>query len=208
MSFFDKIISQLFPQTKEGKKKSTHLPMVTSSLSRSKKNIEGYKKWLNSTQQAELINMLSSSYHKRKHDIASNDVQSVILNSPYSKGFAFYWNKNIPQDEFLYFFDWLKDSMVSLGYHCKNSDCRIYDRDNFVETIEKHYLKPAIKYTSPSNGNIYNQQYGNILIELKKYNDQPFLLKLQANIYAGRQYSTPYPFDSLATKLLNKEFNQ
>jgi hypothetical protein len=47
-----------------------------------------------------------------------------------------------------------------------------------------------------------DQLYGNISIELHKFNDQPNYIKLMASIYADRLYKIHEDFDELVELLL------
>ncbi|MEH0157055.1 hypothetical protein V6R21_23240 [Limibacter armeniacum] len=200
MSFFDKIIKKLFP---DGENQSTpsKLPVVTEQLKRSVKEQQHYKAWLYSEQHIGMTEKFSNAYWKKVNEIDS-DIKAVVLDTPYSRGFAFFPHQSISDSDFRNFFDFLRDRMLEIGYRNNISDRRIFDRGSYVEAVEKHYLKPTVSYNELKQA---DQRYGNVLIELKSRDDKVTLLTLQSNIYAGRQYKEPLSFADLAGRLLTVE---
>lgn len=70
-------------------------------------------------------------------------------------------------------------------------------RNDYVEIIERHYLKPKINLDNI----ILEQQFGNIIIEFRMIDEKSFDLQLQVHYYSGRNYSEAFPFDDLLSIL-------
>ncbi|MEQ8535197.1 MAG: hypothetical protein RIB86_25295, partial [Imperialibacter sp.] len=86
--------------------------------------------------------------------------------------------------EFQFLFDYLAEISKTLGYRQVNSDVTITEKNDTIETREKHYLKPPIGTADQ----LSKQLFGNILVEYIMIDDQPSYIKLLANIYFDRQY--------------------
>jgi hypothetical protein len=67
-------------------------------------------------------------------------------------------------------------------------------KESHIKTKFYSYLKPSIKYRAR---NPVLQIYGNIYIHLEILNDQTQELKITSNIYQGRGYVEPHPFEEL-----------
>ncbi len=191
MTVFDQIYDSLFPK---GMQKNKILTF--ESLKRSDAYRHGYLDWVQSDEPINFLRKVADSYYlKLKNRIGEPDVH--IFNSSQSNGFAISFNSRLDRQHFQFFFDWLAERVEVLGYKRSNGDLTITDKGDFIESVEKHYLKPR----QTESGKLFDQGYGNILIEYILVNDQPSYLKFVANTYSDRSYNDPVSFDILAEYL-------
>ena len=82
-----------------------------------------------------------------------------------------------------------------MSYRSYVSDTKTYPKNNFVETIQRHYLKPSLKLKSQDQK--ANQGFGNINIELLLRNDKVVNLKFSATSYRDHQFEEADDFNEL-----------
>jgi hypothetical protein len=191
MSFFENIIKKLFPGESNSRRTLLHEVIL-----RKKNEQLNYAQWLESELRQKQVREIKSAYTLRKHDISS-PLTILIYNTSYSNGFALTYNKFFSESEFRFIFDYFRDKVLDMGYKIANSDRKIREKPNYIETREKHYLKPPINY----NEGINDQKYGNILIEHISIDDKPDYIKVMANVYSDRYYSKPESFEDFMEKL-------
>lgn len=197
MSFFDQVYAQLFPN----KAKSDNSILVQEPIRRSEQYWQQYTSWAKSFDRINLINKIYNSYVLKKQGIIG-DPDVHILSSKTSNGFAVALNTNLNKQEATYLLDWMASKILELDYKKMNSDITVTDKEDSVQTLSKHYLKPRNK---PSQtGKQIDQQYGNVLIELTLTDDQPNYLKFVANTYSDHKYKEPLAFEKLAEFLFDK----
>lgn len=191
MSFFDQVYEKLFP-----KKEQKSRVLVHELIKRSDHYLKKYQKWTSSPSHSDSLKTIATAYYLKAKGVAQ-EPEVHILNSRYSNGFAVSFQEGeMDHQEFQYLFDWLADTVEQIGYKRSNSDVTIMDKGNYIETREKHYLKPVLGSEIPTD-----QRYGNILIEHILIDGKPSFLKLVANIYSDRSYSEADSFESLAEYL-------
>jgi len=196
MEFFDNIFNQLFPKNERNHPKN---PVISESLKRSEKDQQLYFKWVNEKSYAQFFERIKEAYYKKRVNIADK-LQVHILQMPYANGFAVTFLPTfISQKEFQHAFDLLKDKTLNLGYQLNTSNRRIFDKGEYIQTIEKYYLKPIIDIKQANE--LFDQKYGNIIIELYFTDNQPSYLKYVANIYSDRLYTVALKFDDLVKEL-------
>lgn len=192
MTFFDNLYKKLFAQ------KSSHNPKIYSDvIERNSKYRFQYDEWKESSKPSELIALYSRSYYLKQTGI-QNDPEVHLFTSQAANGFALTYSPLLSREEFQYLFDWLADKVKLLGYRLVNSDVQITEKPEFMETKEKHYLKPPLG----SFDSATDQFYGNILVEYVMVNDEPGYIKLLANTYSDRLYLEPRPHSELINYLL------
>ncbi|MEM6297568.1 MAG: hypothetical protein AAF740_02660 [Bacteroidota bacterium] len=194
MRYFDKILQQLFP-----KNRPSNLPILEEPLRRNEQDHQSYWKWLNNGTYHTLLQEVRQGYELKQQNIGGSKVEVHILKSPQSNGIAITYPKQLPAIQFQHLFDLLRDRMQKLGYLHYTSGRRVFARQNYEETIDKHYLKPPKpELTCPP----FDQHYGNVLIELIWVDRRPSFLRLMAHIYSDSLFQKPLPFDDLAKQLL------
>jgi hypothetical protein len=117
-----------------------------------------------------------------------------------SSGFRILWHsQRFEADTMMFLADALRDEVLELGYRLYMSDVRQFLRDDYVESIERHYLKP----TGELIGGKVNQLFGNILIEYRLIDQQPYDIKFSVQYYHDHQFSSPLPYPNLLKAILN-----
>lgn len=195
MSFFDKIVQKIFPKEEEMPRSE---PLVKERITRSDETLSDYSAWENTGVYKVMLGEVWEAYQLKKKNEAA-DWQVHLLKTPYANGFALTYHMGTKPAEFQYFFDLLKDKILQLPYQLKNADRSLFDRKSHVEKKERYYLKPIIKETDANN--LFDQQFGNILIEMIWIDDKPSYLKLVANIYSDRLYTEAKDFEDLMSIL-------
>jgi hypothetical protein len=130
------------------------------------------------------------------------DVDETIdfLDTPSSKGFAVHFHKtDYSRHDATHLFDYLKERVLTLPYRCQISDTRTYSQKDWVETVERHYLKPR---PSRAKNARLNQQFGNVTIELLLHNDAVHNLKFRATSYNDHLYRPAGDFRELMEAVL------
>lgn len=186
MGFFDDLRQRLFSKSNT---------LWQEVIRRPAREVAHQKKW--SAQGPEVLASLHKAYHYQKAGITGS-WQIHVFHSRYANGFAVDFPAEMSAMDFQHLFDLLRDRVLAMDYRLANSDRRFAEKPEFVETIEKHYLKPPIQKSEPP----IDQHYGNILIELIKHDEEPRHIKLMANIYNDRLYQSPRSFEEFMDRLL------
>lgn len=193
MSFFKKVISQVFGNN--DKPEISNEPVIEETIKRPMGEVAEFEVWKKSPAKDHAISFIVEQYA-----LSGKDDENVslfrALRTHSSNGFLLRRIEDISALEFQHLFDYLKEQTLQHAYLPYMSDRRVFNRKDFVETIERHYLKPSWKNNTPSTnktGKMF-QVFGNISIELFKVNDEPTHLKLLANHYSDHKYHEPKPF--------------
>lgn len=187
----------LFSQSEES---SPAQPYIHEMIERSEAEREDYARWKETLVCRRLIDWLSDQYAIFK--VLPDDVDEAMdfLHTPSSKGFVIHFHKTrYSRRDVTFLLDYLKERVLALDYKTQISDTRTYNRDNWVETIERHYLKPKPDFMREGK---FNQKYGNVTIDMSLRNDQPFRLKLQATIYKDHMFKEADAFQDLMQAIL------
>ncbi|MFQ5446752.1 MAG: hypothetical protein ACE5FF_07450 [Saprospiraceae bacterium] len=125
-----------------------------------------------------------------------------FLDTPSSKGFAVHFHKTAhSRHDATHLFDYLKERVLTLPYNCQISDTRTYSQKDWVETVERHFLKPRPSHAKNTK---LDQQYGNITIELLLRNDAVYNLKFRATSYNDHLYHPADNFEGLMEAVLGQ----
>lgn len=191
-------LRNLFREVEES---SPSNPAVHTLIKRSDEEKEDYRRWQDSLVKRRLIDWLGDQY--AIYRVAPDDIDEAVdfLNTPSSKGFVIHFYKtNYTRREVTHFFDYLKDQMKGeVDYKVQLSDTRTYSQPDWVETVERHYLKPRPTFVP---GRKTDQAYGNVTLELVLRDDQVYQLKLQATSYNDHQYHEAADFHELMQLIL------
>ncbi len=186
MTFFDDLYQKLFPAKKQSPK------LVHEVINRSDQYLIDYAAWFGSDRMRAQLQAIISGYEaKLLKNTSFYDVH--LLHSSYANGFALSYNQDIGKKDFQFLFDYFSERIQELPYKIANSDVMISEKADFIETKEKHYLKPKINTVEPP----IDQQFGNILIEHILVDDKPSYLKLVASVYSDSLYQKPLTFEDL-----------
>ena len=186
-------IRELFKVAEES---SPSQPVIHKLIVRSEAEQQDYDFWKDTLVCKQLMNWVHDQYAIYLVDEHATDGGIAFLNTPSSNGFMVYFHKTqYSKRDAVHFLDYLKNCVqASLNYRKQISDTRTYNRPNWVESTQKHYLKPRLNFASVGD---FEQQYGNILIELVFRNDKPYQLKFQTTIYHDRKFKTAGTFQDL-----------
>ncbi len=189
--FFKSIIKKLFPQAQ-----APHLPKVLLNevLKRNDAYRKAYFDWLNSGDYQAVVHQIQEAYwQKRAKEEGAWQVH--LLQMPQANGFAVSYSSLVSPKVFQYFFDFLKDRVLNMNYYLANADKKMIDKGDYVESVEKYYLKP--NFDAQNIQEPFEQRYGNVAIDYILINDVPSYIKLTASIYSDRLFTKARPFDEL-----------
>ena len=178
-------------------------PLLHDPIIRKAAEIATYEKWKASHIKNQLVDWIAKEYGQFIKDGISVDKSIIFLDTISSKGFAIYFsNMRYTPQEATNLFDFLKEKVLELNYRLANSDIRTYTKGAIVESLAKHYLKPSLK--NMLGNPPFNQEFGNISIELICQDDLPKILKFSATSYNDRSYQKPQKFSQLMAHLFIK----
>lgn len=194
MTYFKDILDKLFPQ-----KLADNKVVLNDIINRSESYGKRYQDWL-AISAEKCFDELETSYQEKLLNQENSGVSVHLLHSKYSNGIAISYDERFcSKEEFSFLFDHIADKINQLEVYRKvNSDFIIKEKKTFVETKEKHYLKP---FTSKKEA-IVDQQFGNILIEHILIDDKPNHITLMANIYSDSLYRKAKEFETLMSLIL------
>nr|WKN37851.1 hypothetical protein K4G66_03900 [Tunicatimonas sp. TK19036] len=197
MSFFDKITEKLFS------KKPGATTQVHEVMQRSEKEQQAYERWKQSEEKKLLLRKMAQAYYYKKTNIRS-EMNVHILNMPSANGFAISYHPNISAKHFQYMLDYLKDRVLLLDYRLVNTDRRMIEKKNYVETTEHYYLKPPLDVEGVANEPV-DQRFGNVSVAQVFVDDRPSYLKVLVSTYSDRLYQDALHFDDFVTHLFEEE---
>lgn len=197
MSDFWKKIKNVFSAAEES---SSINPTVHEVIERSEEQLADYEHWKNSLAARRLIDWLKNEYFTYLTSPKNIDRSIDFLNSTSKKGFVIHFSRmQYRLEEITFLFDYLKEKVKELPYRTYVSDTRIYPKNDFVETIHRHYLKPSLKLKVA--GQKAGQAFGNITIEMLLKNDQIVDLKFSATTYRDHQFEEAGDFNDLMKEI-------
>lgn len=180
---------------------SPNQPAIHEVIERSEKELADYRVWKETLGKQRFLDWLREEHLKFMTDPRSTDAALDFLNTPSTKGFVIHFYKTrYNKREIIHFFDFLKEKILALSYKTYLSDTRTYNRKDWVERLDRHYLKPPTNLRNPGKEK-FDQRFGNITIELIFQDDKIYLLKFSASTYQDRLYKDAEDFDSLMKEL-------
>ncbi len=154
-------------------------------IERDEAYLAGYTQWKRTVASRRLLDWLVEQYATQRAG-QPTDAGIGFLDLPGSKGFVIYFRElNYQPSEISYFFDFLKERVLTLDYRSAISDRRVFSRKSWVETQERHYLKPQVTFKA---GELIDQSFGNITIQYELRDDVPHNLRLRATVYRDSLY--------------------
>ena len=187
----------LFQQTKTS---SPSRPLIHELIVRSEEEKQDYERWKETLVFRRLRDWLQEQYVIFLHQPDQLPETVEFLHTPSSKGFAVFFHKTrYSAREITHFFDFLKERVLEQEYRVQVSDVRSYERPNWVETVQRHYLKPRPQMDEAGK---LRQRFGNITIEYILHNDQPYQLRFRATAYKDHLFQEAEDFKYLFTALL------
>lgn len=197
MPEFWNYIKNLFKTAEES---SPSNPVVHELIKRSEEEKADYDHWKNTLVRRRLTDWLIDQY--AIYQVLPEDIDEALdfLDTPSSKGFVIHFNKTrYSVRDVTHFFDYLKERVRVLNYRTQISDTRTYHRADWVETVQRHYLKPRPNF---QEGEKMDQAYGNVMIELELRNDRVQNLRFRATSYQDRLFNDALEFKELMQEVL------
>ncbi len=189
---------------------SAAAPLIHELIERTEEEKAAYEHWKNTLVRRRLCNWLNDQYATYLVDGEQSDEAIYFLETPSARGFVIFFRQTqYSRQDCNCFFDYLKERVLTLNYRSYVSDTRTYTNAEWVENLQRHYLKPPIRKqlqtleTGPIQ-NALEQAYGNITIELTSRNDQVWNLKFSAVGYQDRMYQKVGNFGELMGKLMTE----
>lgn len=157
-----------------------------------------YEQWKRTLSRRRLLNWITDQY--AVFQVGGQLDESIdFLKTPSTNGFVIHFHRTqYPKREVVHFFDYLKERILLLNYRSQISDRRVFSRKDWVETQERHYLKPRNSY---QEGTPIWQGFGNITVELEYRDDRIYNLRLRATSYRDALYADADSFRSLVSEL-------
>jgi hypothetical protein len=195
---FKQLLKNIFADAEESSQAVK--PFVQEILVRSNREIDSYNQWLYSEKQSQTIAIFKSRLRYKNELSVGEQIQIEFIEGKATSGFVCYYNQQFFQPEaFQHLFDYLKQQVLTLDYKLYVSDTQTRLQQDNTHTKERHYLKPKYVYDEAMKKTM--QQYGNIIIELHKTNNEPEKIHFIVNRYSGYDYSEAISADELYEKL-------
>lgn len=184
----------------EAEQSSASQPIFRGQLERSPEENIAFETWEGDLVNRRIIGFLAEGYATYQSSPSHVDRALTFLNTPSSKGFAIHFSQtDYSLQDAKHLLDLLKQKVQALNYRSQHSDSRTWSEKDWVQTVERYYLKPRQTW---AEGQKIDQRFGNITIELTLRNDPPHLLTFRATSYADRLYAEPADFHELMQALL------
>ncbi len=90
-----------------------------------------------------------------------------------------------------------------MATNSSTADRSLFDKDKYVETKERYYLKPIIN--AENTNELFNQRFGNIMVEQVLIDNKPSYLKFMASIYSDRLYTEALGFEELMEAIFERD---
>jgi len=204
MGLFDKLFNSLSLKTDKDSPDPKLQPITTELLTRTSQDQVLYENWKKNENDKLLLEKWYSIYLIGK-DLNVGSDQFSFLDNPSAKGVLYRINDELEaadSEEYSFMLDLFKEKVKSMGYLAYLSDRRIFERKTFLETIERHYLKPDFTKNTPPK---CRQLYGNITLELAFKDDQPSYLKILTTTYSDSKFHSPLPFEEFMRRLFESK---
>lgn len=197
MAFWDNI-ADLFRQAEDS---TAAKPVIHELIVRSPEEIADFERWKRTHNSRRLLSWLNQQFAFHLEGLPI-DKGLGFLDTDSSKGFVIYLQElNYSKSEILHFFDFLKERILSFNYRSDISDRRLFSRKDWVETQERHYLKPRINLDEHP----IEQQFGNVTIQLEMRDDVVHNLRLRATVYNDSMFKKASSFRALMAALEGEE---
>jgi len=141
------------------------------------------------------------AYHFRKTGVQGQGLRVQLLQENGRQGALFFYDPSIGPGNFRHLFDFIGERVLALGYHVTTSDQRTLQHPRYVETIQKHFLKPQPK-DCPQTGRC-NQRFGNVTVDMVSINGQPGFIRFFSNPFNDSIFTPADTFDELMEAVFN-----
>ncbi|MEM9887920.1 MAG: hypothetical protein AAF849_18640 [Bacteroidota bacterium] len=170
-------------------------PAIHELIERSDEEKQDYEHWKRTLVRRRLSDWLNQQFALYQSLPNETDAAIDFLHTPNMKGFVIFFHQTqYSKRDAIHFLDYLREKVRQLNYRLQLSDVRTYNRPKWVESIQKHYLKPR---TTFEEGKKIDQQFGNISIDLLLRDDRPHYLRFSATVYQDHLYQDAQSFEQL-----------
>lgn len=184
-------LKEILTQTDQS---SAGQPVIHEVLTRSSQEVEEFQSWNQSVYKSATLEWLRSNFESYFNG-GKTDRSIAFLNTPSKKGFVLYLTDKILEVEHPEFLmDFIKERVTTLGYTLYTSDLKIYSKGEDVETQQRHYLKPPMKFVPNQK---LSQLFGNVEVDYILRNDEPYMFKFSATTYQDHMFQDADAFDQL-----------
>lgn len=191
---------------KKSEESTATKPFIRETIVRSEEEKADYELWTNTLACRRMLDWLNMQYANFLIQPENLDENIDFLTTPSSNGFVLYFDEMLHNKyDFKHLFEYFKNKTLTFNYKLYMSDRRTYTKEDRVEVIERHYLKPRnVLKKDDATGEFkkVKQRFGNVLIELHFRNDEISTLKYSATCYNDRLYLKGQEFKDLMTILL------
>ncbi len=199
MSDFWKKIKNLFAASEQS---SPSQPLIHEVIERTEQEQQQYIQWKKTVASRRLLDWLKSQYVEYQINPKNTDEAIDFLNTPSSKGFVVHFHQTqYSEQEVTHLFDYLKEKVMEMDYRSYLSDTRTYNRPNWVENVQRHYLKPPTNLRQFKERK-FKQKFGNITIALLSRNEKVHNLKFSATAYKDHLFEDADEFQELIQGVL------
>lgn len=199
MSEFWKKIKSLFQDSEQS---SPSQPVIHEIIERSEANKVAYEKWKATLSAKRMLDWLNNQYTAYLSPTTRTDDAIAFLNTPSAKGFVVHFHQTqYRKAEILHLFDLLREKVLEMNYNSYVSDVRTFNRPQWVESIQRHYIKPSLNFKKTETEK-FNQGYGNIKIELEFRNEKVYNLRFSATTYQDNNFNKADDFKELMEMVL------
>lgn len=202
MSFFEQVISKVFPKASNKAKLTEKNLSVQEKLQRSDHYLAKYEKWLQDPETEVWLDFLKQSIKLRFNGIEGpNVVQTFSMDA--TRGFAIMNKEEVNDERLSYLLHHLYLKLSEIKYVPQKSGRIIEDRGSFVQTQEGYYMKPNVYLGMGHEGKGLNQLYGNVTLELVYANKRSSYLKVVTTWYVDHNFDSPLPYSELIEKIFS-----
>jgi hypothetical protein len=160
------------PTLSESSKPQTH-----KSIRRSDQETRDFDKWKASTRHISMLTWLREQLMTYQSTPTKTHDGIDFISSASSKGFRLHPAlTRFPDTAVVHLFDYLKEQLMAFDYTLSVSDSRLFKRDYWDETIQRHVLKP--KNAQSTEGSLFSE----ITIELILKDNHLCQLRMSAYI--------------------------
>lgn len=117
------------------------------------------------------------------------------LRSPQAHGLAFHSDADLPDFEWMFVMELIRERLAQQGYILQRSLREEKMKGESVFEIQSYYLKPRPDVSEVPGKHI--QRFGNILLEYTEINREFEKFSIQANYYSGFQYQPSEPLTGI-----------
>jgi len=191
---FWKKIKSLFQESEQS---SPSKPIVHEIIERSEADKIAFEKWKVTLSAKRMVDWLQNQYAAYLSPNTKTDDAVAFLNTPSAKGFVVHFHQTqYRESEIIHLFDLLQEKVLKMNYNNYVSDVRTFNRPQWIESIQRHYLKPSLNFKKTETEK-FNQGYGNIKIELEFRNDKVHNLRFSATTYQDHNFNKADEFKDL-----------